>query len=165
MDVKIRTMRRNDWPVVRSIYQAGIATGQATFETRAPAWGKWNSTHLARPRLVAVYAHNVVGWAALSPVSRRQVYAGVAEVSVYVSAESRGRGIGRLLLERLISESEKLGIWTLQASIFPENRASVSLHQACGFREVGARRRIGKMEGIWRDTVLFERRSEVAGID
>jgi phosphinothricin acetyltransferase len=165
MDVKIRSMRRNDWPVVRSIYLAGIATGQATFETRAPAWGKWNSTHLARPRLVAVYDRNLVGWAALSPVSKRNVYAGVAEVSVYVSAESRGRGLGRMLLQRLISESEKLGIWTLQASIFPENHASVSLHQACGFRKVGVRRRIGKMDGIWRDTVLFERRSEVAGID
>ena len=165
MDVKIRSMRRNDWPVVRSIYLAGIATGQATFETRAPTRDTWNSTHLARPRLVAVYERNVAGWAALSPVSKRSVYAGVAEVSVYVSAESRGRGLGRLLLQRLISESEKLGIWTLQASIFPENRASVSLHQACGFREVGARRRIGKMAGIWRDTVLFERRSEVAGTD
>jgi phosphinothricin acetyltransferase len=165
MDVKIRTMRRNDWPVVRSIYQAGMATGQATFETRAPAWSKWNATHLARPRLVAVYDRDVVGWAALSPVSKRSVYAGVAEVSVYVGAGSRGRGIGRLLLQHLISESEKLGIWTLHASIFPENRASVSLHQACGFREVGVRRRIGKMNGIWRDTVLLERRSEVAGID
>jgi len=165
MDVKIRTMRRNDWPVVRSIYQAGIATGQATFETRAPAWGKWNSTHLAHPRLVAVYDRSVVGWAALSSVSKRSVYAGVAEVVVYVNAESRGRGIGRLLLQRLISESEELGIWTLQASIFPENRASVSLHRACGFREIGTRRRIGKMNGIWRDTVLLERRSELAGID
>jgi len=165
MDVKVRTMRRNDWPVVRSIYLAGIATGQATFETRAPAWGKWNSTHLTHPRLVAVYGRSVVGWAALSSVSKRSVYAGVAEVSVYVNAESRGRGIGRLLLQRLISESEELGVWTLQASVFPENRASVSLHRACGFREIGTRSRIGKMNGIWRDTVLLERRSEVAGSD
>jgi len=165
MGIRIRQMARNDWPAVRAIYLAGIATGQATFETRAPAWDKWNATHLARPRLVSVSDNDVVGWAALSRVSGRRVYSGVAEVSVYVNEDSRGLGVGRLLLERLISESEKLGIWTLQASIFPENRASTSLHKALGFREVGTRQRIGKMDGVWRDTVLFERRSRVAGID
>ncbi len=158
-------MRRSDWPAVCSIYRAGIATGQATFETRAPGWGKWNATHLAGPRLVAVSGDDVVGWAALSRVSSRKVYAGVAEVSVYVSEDSRGLGIGRQLLERLISESETAGVWTLQASIFPENRASVSLHKTLGFREVGRRRRIGKMHDEWRDTVLFERRSKVVGND
>jgi len=163
--IRIRQMRRNDWPTVRSIYLAGITTGHATFETRAPGWDKWNATHLARPRLVAVSDNNVVGWAALSRVSSRRVYSGVAEVSVYLNEDSRGLGIGRLLLARLITESEKLGIWTLQASIFPENRASTSLQKALGFREVGTRRHIGKMDGVWRDTVLFERRSAVVGID
>ncbi len=158
-------MGRADWPAVRAIYLAGIATGHATFETRAPAWGKWHATHLARPRLVAVSGNDEVGWAALSRVSSRRVYSGVAEVSVYVNEISRGLGVGRLLLERLILESEALGIWTLQASIFPENRASISLHKALGFRKVGTRRHIGKMDGVWRDTVLFERRSKVAGID
>jgi L-amino acid N-acyltransferase YncA len=165
MSVEIRSMRSNDWSAVRAIYVAGMATGQATFETRAPVWAKWNSTHLARPRLVAVSGKEIVGWAALGRVSTRKVYRGVAEVSVYVDTESRGLGIGRLLLERLIAESEKLAIWTLQASIFPKNRPSISLHQALGFREVGTRQHIGKMDGIWRDTVLFERRSKVVGVD
>ena len=161
--IRIRQMARDDWPAVRSIYLAGIATGHATFETRAPAWDKWTTTHLARPRLVSVSDNDVVGWAALSRVSGRRVYSGVAEVSVYVNEDSRGLGVGRLLLERLISESEKLGIWTLQASIFPENVASLALHKSCGFREVGRRERIGKMNGGWRDTVLLERRSNLIG--
>jgi L-amino acid N-acyltransferase YncA len=163
MENEIRVMVAEDWPPMREIYLSGIATGQATFETDAPTWERWNDSHLASPRLVAVDGATLVGWAALSPISARAVYSGVAEVSVYVDGDKRGHGIGRLLLDRLIKESEAKGIWTLQASIFPENVASVSLHRACGFREVGTRERIGKLKNMWRDTVLFERRSKVAG--
>ncbi len=164
MSVEVRKMQDQDWGVVRSIYLEGIATGLATFETEAPIWEHWDAKHLPAPRLIASDNEGILGWAALSPVSARQVYAGVAEVSVYVSAAARGRSIGRLLLASLVFESESSGIWTLQASIFPENGASISLHKSCGFREVGTRRRIGKLNGVWRDTVLLERRSEVAGI-
>jgi L-amino acid N-acyltransferase YncA len=165
METEIRLMTADDWESVRSIYLAGIATGQATFETEPPTWEKWSEAHLPAPRLVAVSGATIVGWAALSPISTRSVYAGVAEVSVYVSEAMRGQGIGLLLLRALAQESEKQGIWTLQASIFPENTASVSLHASCGFREVGKRERIAKMKGIWRDTLLFERRSTLAGAD
>lgn len=150
---------------MRSIYLAGIATGQATFETEPPTWEKWSKDHLPAPRLVSVADEQIAGWAALSPVSARHVYAGVAEVSVYVAEEMRGKGIGLLLLNSLIQESEKHGIWTLQAGIFSENTASVSLHRSCGFREVGRRERIGRMKGVWRDTLLFERRSALVGVD
>lgn len=163
MRAKIRTFGETDWQAVRAIYIAGIATGQATFETEAPNWERWNETHLPAPRLLATDEGNVLGWAALSRVSNRQVYAGVAEVSVYVAAEARGRGIGKLLLEALVKESEVNGVWTLQASIFPENAASVAIHRACGFREVGRRERIGQVKNTWRDTVLFERRSSFIG--
>jgi L-amino acid N-acyltransferase YncA len=165
MGLEIRVMTADDWEPVRSIYLAGIATGQATFEIDAPAWTNWDKTHLPAPRLVAVSDEKTVGWAALSPVSSRPVYAGVAEVSVYVDKDVRGRGVGASLLEALVTESEKNGVWTLQASIFPENAASISLHNSCGFREVGTRERIGKMKGVWRDTLLFERRSKLAGAD
>lgn len=165
METAIRFMTADDWESVRSIYLAGIATGQATFETEPPTREKWSATHLPAPRLVAVSGERIVGWAALSPVSTRAVYAGVAEVSVYVREEMRGRGIGLLLLNALVQESEKQGIWTLQASIFPENTASVLLHTSCGFREVGKRERIAKMNSIWRNTLLFERRSIVVGAD
>ena len=161
----IEAMQPNDWPAVRSIYLEGIATGHATFETEAPSWQDWDASHHQLGRLVAREADRVVGWAALSPVSRRRVYSGVAEVSVYVSGDSRGKGIGRALLERLISESELNGIWMLQASVFPENAATIGLHRGCGFHEVGRRERIGKLNGAWRDTLLLERRSQVAGID
>jgi L-amino acid N-acyltransferase YncA len=163
--IETRPMLEEDWESVRSIYLAGIATGQATFENEAPNWARWNDSHLASPRLVAISSETIVGWAALSRISKRSVYAGVAEVSVYVSEEMRGRGIGTLLLETLVKESEQNGIWTLQASIFQENLASVSLHKSCGFREVGTRERIGKMKGVWRDTLLLERRSKLIGID
>ena len=148
---------------MRAIYLAGIETGHATFETEAPNWERWDENHLAAPRLVAVRDKTILGWAALSRVSRREVYAGVAEVSVYVDSQARGRGIGKLLLGNLISESEANGIWTLQASIFPENVSSIWLHRALGFREVGTRERIGQLKNVWRDTVLFERRSKVVG--
>ena len=165
MEIIIRAMAAADWTNVRAIYCAGIATGQATFETETPSWTDWNKAHLAAPRLVAVCGEVIVGWAALSPVSSRSVYEGVAEVSVYVEENARGRGVGSLLLAALVSDSEKEDIWTLQASIFPENAASISLHKACGFREVGTRRRIGKLHRVWRDTVLLERRSESIGVD
>lgn len=163
--LQIRSLVARDWERVRSIYLDGIATGQATFETRAPSWAEWDSGHLLVPRLVATDVEQIVGWAALSPVSVRSVYAGVAEVSVYVSSNLSGRGVGKMLLESLAAESERNMIWTLQASIFPENVASIALHKSCGFREVGRRDRIGKMNGDWRDTVLLERRSRLAGID
>ncbi|MGH9932032.1 MAG: GNAT family N-acetyltransferase, partial [Pyrinomonadaceae bacterium] len=151
MGMEIRSLDPADWEFVRGIFLDGVATGQGTFETAAPTWQQWNDAHLPAPRLAAVANGKVLGWAALSPISARLVYAGVAEVSVYVSSEARGQGVGTELLTTLVKESEKNGIWALQASIFPENVASVSLHKLCGFREVGTRRRIGQLKGIWRD--------------
>jgi phosphinothricin acetyltransferase len=150
---------------VRAVYLEGLATGDATFETDAPVWERWDATHLSSCRLVALEGARVAGWAALSPVSSRSAYAGVAEVSVYVGASFRGMGAGRLLLSALVLESEAAGLWTLQASVFPENVASVALHRACGFREVGLRERVARRDGRWRDTVLLERRSIVAGVE
>lgn len=159
MNGVIDQMRASDWEQVRSIYLEGIRSGHSTFETEAPSWEKWDAGHLQIARLVMRDGETIVGWAALSPVSKREVYRGVAELTVYVSENARGQGIGRALLEALIEESERNGIWTLQASIFPENVASVQLHRGCGFREVGRRERIAKLNGVWRDTLLFERRS------
>ena len=153
-------MMDDDWEQVRSIYLEGLREGNSTFETEAPSWEAWNEAHLASPRLVMRAADQVLGWAALSPVSKRRVYSGVAEVTIYVTQLARGKGIGRKLLEALIEASERAGIWTLQASIFPENVASVELHLKCGFREVGRRERIARLNGVWRDTVLFERRAK-----
>ena len=163
--LSITAMQLNDWGQVKEIYLEGIATGQATFETAAPSWEHWDAAHLPFARLVGRQEGKLVAWAALSPVSQRCVYGGVAEVSVYVSAASRRSGVGKKLLQALIDESERNGIWTLQAGMFPENTGSVALHQSCGFREVGRRARIGKMKGIWRDTLLLERRSTVVGVD
>jgi L-amino acid N-acyltransferase YncA len=160
---RLRAMTPEDWPRVRAIYEEGIATGDATFETRSPSWDAWNSAHLPHPRLIATVQDEVLGWAALSPISTRSVYAGVAEVSVYVAAACRGQGIGIRLLAELIRQSEVHGIWTLQAGIFPENGASLRLHAACGFSVVGTRERLGEMHGRWRDVVLLERRSRIAG--
>jgi L-amino acid N-acyltransferase YncA len=165
MDVTVEDMKPADWPRVRAIYLEGIATGQATFERNAPDWAAWAATRLSAPRLVARVAGEVAGWAALSPVSARAVYAGVAEVGIYVGVAHRGLGVGRTLLMALIAASERGGIWTLQAGIFPENEASLRLHRACGFREVGRRERIGQMQGVWRDTLLLERRSRTVGVD
>ena len=158
----------DDWDAAAAIYRQGIATGNATFEQEAPAWAVWDRSHLPTPRLAARAAARaeggaLLGWAALSPVSSRCVYAGVAEVSVYVAASARGRGVGRALLAALVAASEAAGIWTLQAGIFPENTASVALHHRCGFRTVGRRERLGEMNGVWRDVLLLERRSAVAG--
>jgi L-amino acid N-acyltransferase YncA len=157
--MELAAMTPEDWEAVRRIYREGIATGNATFETEAPEWERWDASHLRHTRLVARDAGAVVGWAALSPVSARRVYRGVAEVSVYVAQGARGRGAGRMLLEALVAESERQGIWTLQAGIFPENTASLELHRKCGFRVVGRRERIGALGGVWRDVLLLERRS------
>ena len=161
----IDRLHREDWQQVRAIYLDGIATGQATFETQPPSWEQWDADHLAACRLTARGDGQILGWAALSPVSDRCTYAGVAEVSVYVSARHRGRGSGRRLLTALIAAAEEQGLWTLQAGIFPENRASIALHIDCGFREVGRRERLGCLHGIWRDVMLLERRSNVVGVD
>ena len=153
-------MVADDWECVRLIYLEGIATGEATFETNAPSWQTWDASHLPFARLVSISPGDKVnGWASLAPVSARSVYSGVAEVSVYVAVDSRGKGIGRGLLKQLVAESEQNGIWTLQSSVFPENSASIALHLGCGFREVGIRERIGRLAGVWRNTVLMERRT------
>ena len=157
-------MTREHWSEVLRIYMEGIATGNATFEIEAPTWEKWDSGHLAKCRLIARQDSRVLGWAALSPVSSRRVYAGVAEVSVYVAEAARGSGIGRALLAALIDASDNSGLWTLQAGIFPENTASISLHKSLGFREVGHRERIGKMGDTWRNVALLERRSAKVGL-
>jgi phosphinothricin acetyltransferase len=158
-------MTESDWPQVRAIYLAGIRTGQATFETEVPPWEVWDAAHLRDGRLVARSGEEVLGWAVLSSVSARRVYAGVAELSVYVGESSRGQGVGRRLLAALIARSEQMGIWTLQAGVFPENEASLALHEKAGFRTVGRRERIGKLHGRWRDVVLLERRSKIVGRD
>ena len=159
--VCLRAMTAGDWPSVRDIYEVGIATGHATFETSAPSWEQWDAAHLTDHRIVAGIEREVVGWTAMSPVSDRCVYAGVAEHSVYVHPAHRGCGVGRALLETLIASTEAAGIWTIQTGIFPENTASVELHQRCGFRVVGRRERIGQLNGRWRDTLLLERRSPI----
>jgi phosphinothricin acetyltransferase len=163
------------WPAVREIYRQGIASGNATFETELPDWEDWDSKHRKNCRLIALEPIEeealvglkdirVLGWAALSPVSTRRVYSGVAEVSVYVDENARGNGVGKSLLQALIAESELNGIWTLQAGIFPENLASIALHRSCGFRKVGVRRRIGRLGERWRDVLLLERRSSRVGV-
>ena len=158
-------MQAADWQQVKRIYEEGIETGNATFQTSAPEWDEWNTSHLEHSRIVARENENLLGWAALTPVSGRCVYAGVAEVSVYVSDKARGRGLGKQLLQKLIEESEANGIWTLQAGIFPENLASIKIHEANGFRIFGTRERLGKMNGVWRDNLQLERRSKIVGIN
>ena len=175
--ISIDRMTEHDWPVVREIYLEGIRTGHATFETQAPDWERWDMWHLNSCRFVALTRagasdsarpsptpREVLGWAALSAVSSRCVYAGVAEVSVYVAERERGRKIGSSLMAALVEASEREGVWTLQAGIFPENVASVELHKRFGFRVVGTRKRIGQMNGLWRDTLLLERRSQIVGV-
>lgn len=164
MRITIEAMNTADWDAVQAIYAEGIASGNATFETAVPTWETWNSAHHDGCRLVARSATDTLAWAALSPVSKRAVYRGVAEVSVYVAAASRGQGVGKALLQALVACAEAAGFWTLQASIFPENKASLAIHIACGFRELGRRERVGQHHGVWRDTILLERRSKVVGI-
>jgi L-amino acid N-acyltransferase YncA len=156
--VEIHPLTPEDWPAVGAIYAEGVATGEATFETETPTWTEFDAGRLPDHRLVAVDGDRVVGWAALSPTSRRECYAGVVEHSVYVEESSRGRGIGRVLLEALVASAAAAGIWTIQTSIFPENAASLALHLRVGFRIVGRRERIAQLNGIWRDTLLLERR-------
>jgi len=165
MQMTISTMEATDWDKVAEIYRAGIETKLATFESNVPTWDHWHASHLSFARLVATYDNQIQGWAALSPASSRKVYSGVAEVSVYVATGFRGQGCGSLLLQALIAESERNNIWTLQAGIFAENERSIRLHLKCGFREVGRRIRIAKLDGEWKDTVLLERRSLTVGID
>ena len=160
--VVVRDLRPGDWPAVRAIYEDGIRGGDATFETETPSWESWDAAHPGL-RLVAERDGSTVGWAALAPVSSRRCYRGVGEVSVYVAEEGRGAGVGRALLEQLVERSEQAGYWTLTAGVFPENGASLRLHQACGFREVGVRERLGESGGVWRDVVLLERRSTLVG--
>jgi len=164
-ELLIDKMAEENWDDVARIYNAGIATKNATFEKQAPDWTSWNNAHRKDCRLVAKIADKIVGWAALSNVSSRCVYSGVAEVSIYIDAEYRGRGIGDKLLKSLIAKSEAHGIWTLQAGMFPENERSIRLHQKNGFRIIGFREKIGKMDGLWRDTALLERRSRIIGND
>lgn len=163
--MKIRRLEPDDWEAVSAIYAEGIATRTATFETEVPSWESWDRAHISDCRLVAEEAGAVRGWAALTPVSDRCVYGGVAELSVYVAAASRGRGLGSALLDRVIRASEEAGFWTLQAGLFAENEGSLRMHERAGFRLVGVRERLGKLDGRWRDVLLLERRSERVGAD
>jgi len=162
--LQIEQLMQKHWSQVHSIYEEGIATGEATFETSAPEWAEWDADHLRSCRLIAGEGAEVLGWAALSPVSDRCVYGGVAEVSVYVGASARGKGVGKALLEALVEASEAEGIWTLQAGIFAGNRLSVALHEKCGFRQVGLREKLGQLHGVWKDVLLLERRSRAVGV-
>ncbi len=166
MSYSIEALRPEDWPQVRAIYVEGISTGTATFETDVPDWDEWDRSHLPHSRLMArTDEGQLAGWAALSPVSDRCAYGGVAEVSVYVGAASRGQGLGKALLDALVRESEAAGVWTLQAGMFAQNPASIALHENCGFRVVGVRERLGALRGVWHDVVLMERRSPTVGAD
>lgn len=158
--VSVRDLKEKDWPEVEKIYEEGLATRMATFETSSPGWESWDKSHLKECRFIAEEDGKILGWAALSPVSDRCVYGGVAEVSVYISEAARGKGVGGTLIQELIQASEKNNIWTLQSSMFPENKASNRLHLKFGFREIGIREKIGKLDGEWRDTLMMERRSQ-----
>jgi L-amino acid N-acyltransferase YncA len=170
MEYLIDAMKPEDWEQVRSIYLEGIRTGNSTFESDAPDWEKWDAAHLKEHRVVVREHNHILAWAALSPVSTRCVYSGVAELSLYVAAVYRGKGIGSALLEAVIRSTEKAGLWTLQGGVFPENTASLRLVKKHSFKEIGRREKIGKMTygalaGTWRDVILVERRSTVAGTD
>ena len=163
-NISLRAMMNTDWSSVREIYEQGISTGKATFETTAPGWDDWNDSHLTFGRWVALEGDNIVGWAALSSVTDRCVYSGVAEVSVYVRLENGGKGIGLKLLNQVIQESEEKGVWTINAAMFPENAASIALHKKAGFREIGYREKIAQIRGEWKDNILMERRSKKVGM-
>lgn len=162
--MNIQNFSEEHYHQVADIYLQGIATGHATFQGEAPLWEEWNQAHLTHSRLATFDKEVMMGWAALSSVSGRCVYAGVAEVSIYIASAFQGQGIGYFLLNELIHSSEQHGLWTLQSGIFPENKGSIRLHEKCGFREVGYCEKIGNMNGIWRDTIIMERRSKLIGI-
>lgn len=165
MDYKIDEMTKLYWQQVAAIYLEGIKTGKATFQTEVPTWENWDNGHVSSGRLIARSGNNVLGWAALSPTSSRCVYAGVAEVSIYIGGKYRGQGLGKVLLENLIKLSEENGFWTLQSGIIRENTSSITLHEKCGFRELGIREKVAKMNnGKWHDVVLMERRSKIIGV-
>jgi L-amino acid N-acyltransferase YncA len=157
--VEIRALTRADWPRVEAIYAEGIATGNATFDTEPPSWDEFDAARLPEHRFVAVENGEVVGWIAVSPTSSRRCYAGVVENSVYVAEAARGRGVGRALMDALLASTDAAGIWTIETGVFPENRATLALHERAGFRVVGRRERIAQLDGVWRDTLLLERRS------
>lgn len=161
MEVELFKMTEEHWLEVSCIYQEGINTGNATFELSCPSWENWDKSHRKDCRFVVLEDEKVIGWSALSGISERCVYGGVCEVSVYVAKNSRGKGIGKLLLKALVEQSEKNGIWTLQAGIFPENVGSIELHKKMGFREVGFREKLGELNGVWRNVVLLEKRSSL----
>jgi L-amino acid N-acyltransferase YncA len=165
LKLEIKHINVQDWQAIAEIYKRGVDTGFATFETELPSWEQWDNSHLRAGRLAAWMENNILGWAALSSVSNRCVYGGVAEVSVYVDTQYNGKGIGTQLLERLISESENEGVWTLQSSIFRENEASIQLHKKMGFRQIGYREKVGKRNGTWHDNIILERRSKTIGIN
>jgi len=158
-------MEPSDWNKVAEIYKQGIETGNATFQQTIPTWQEWNAAHVLNCRIVAEVGNVIAGWAALSLVSARAVYSGVAEVSVYVGNKHKGQHIGTSLLESMIEESERHGFWTLQSGIFPENNASIAIHKKTGFREIGYREKVANMKNVWRNTILFERRSSVTGVE
>ncbi len=158
---QIKSFSETDWPEIATIYKEGIDTGIATFETEVPSWETWNDSHIKSCRLKAVLDDKIVGWAALSPTSKREVYKGVAEVSIYITSKYRNLGIGKLLLSKLIEESEKEGFWTLQAGVFSQNITSITLHISLGFREIGYREKVGKLNDIWYDNTILERRSKL----
>ena len=164
MSYTIRTIQQEDYPSLAEIYQQGLDTGIATFETEIPTWKYWDKAHLQIGRTAAWRDNEMAGWAALAPVSTRAVYVGVAEVSIYISTTHRGKGLGHLLLQQLISVSEQNGLWTLQSGIFPQNIGSIELHKKNGFRKIGYRERIAQRNGSWQDNVLMERRSKVVGV-
>ncbi|CAA7386587.1 GNAT family N-acetyltransferase [Chryseobacterium fistulae] len=163
--MEIISINKNHYPDIANIYKQGIDTGIATFETSVSTWESWNESKLLHSRFVGVDKNNVLGWVALSKVSNRCVYEGVAEVSIYVSENHRRKGVGKILMENVIKESEANGIWTLQSGMFVENEATIALHQIFGFRIIGYREKIGKLGGVWKDTVIMERRSKIIGID
>ncbi len=162
--MEIKSILENNYPAIAEIYLQGIATGHATFQTEAPEWDAWDKGHLSFCRLAAFEDEEILGWAALSPVSSRCVYGGVAEVSIYVASNARGKGIGKKLFAQLIKESEANGLWTLQSGIFPENIGSIKMHEDMGFRKIGYREKIGNMNGVWKDNVIMERRSKIVGL-
>jgi L-amino acid N-acyltransferase YncA len=162
--MQIKNIEQENFHQVAEIYKQGLDTGIATFQNDIPDWENWDKNHLPNCRIAAFEGNEMAGWAAITPVSSRCVYAGVGEVSIYIAANFRGKGVGEFLLNQLIKESEQAGLWTLQSGIFAENIGSIKLHQKCGFRQIGYREKIGQKDGVWKDTIFMERRSKIVGI-